>query len=286
MFFKTYEEAQRALVDLCSSVRKEGLYLNESKTKILKTDELHYKETEIDQLFEQAKSELDAWEIDYSDYGFEPFLIECSDEDLETKAIEALYDMRNSSGNDLVDRIDKFCLPLFAKSKSEYAIDASLDGFINKPHLTNYYTQYLNVFFDSIKRVSYVTQKAFLDDKLLYDSQKMWALSMFYNGNSVSMDIVHKSCEVLEDLRVNIAVRALCALVISKHGDGSSRRIIRNHYADEPSSYVKEAILYSAKFFPSPEEKSTCIKNWGNHSDISKLISTAMKNESKQNVKS
>jgi hypothetical protein len=137
------------------------------------------------------------------------------------------------------------------------------------------------VFYNEVSKVSDSVQKIFLDDRLLYDWQKMWVLSLFYTADNVPMAIVHQALNVLEDSRVNAVLRALCSLIISKHGDGSSRRIIRNHYADEPSNYVKEAILYSTKFFPSNEEKNTCIRTWETHSEISKLISIAMKNESR-----
>ncbi len=277
MFFDTEKDATKTLIDICSYVRKEGLYLNEYKTKILSTKDLHYEETEIDRLFEAAKRELNHYGIDSLGYSFDPFEIEELEEEIEMKALQELFEMRFKSPNS-IDKIDKFCLPRFAFAQNDYAIDEALKGLETHPHLTSIYIRYLKSQVEGKNVLDYL-EDTFLKDKLKYDWQNMWILGMFYSLESISNSIPMRAYTILEDNNRSEVIRALCALVASKHGDGTIRRLIRNRYASEPSSYVKEAILYSTKHFPSTDDRSACIKAWEGHSEMNKLIVKAMKEE-------
>src|SRR5439155_9179366 len=53
LFFPSLDEARSGLVDLCRTLRNEGLNLNESKSRIVKTDQLLTEETELDRMFEE-----------------------------------------------------------------------------------------------------------------------------------------------------------------------------------------------------------------------------------------
>lgn len=281
MFFPNKRLATRSLADICNYVRKEGLYLNEQKTRIIGTEKLHYEETEIDRLFDEAKDELESMEFNTYEYNFDPFEIEEIATDIELIALEKLYKKRFEKPK-LIDKIDKFCLPRFAIARSAIAVEDALEGLITHPHLTNIYIRYLKAFIAGDGKVINKLKEYFLRDQLNYDWQVMWVLGLFYSLDTLSKDIVTQAYSMLENNNKSQVLRSICALISSKHGDGAIKRLVRNRYASEPSSYVKEAILYSTKHFPSSDDRSACINAWEGHSETNKLIVIAMKNEAKK----
>lgn len=283
MFFNNKKQATRTLTDICNYVRKEGLYLNEHKTRILSTDDLHYEETEIDALFNNAKDELKGLNINSFGYNFDPFDIDEYEEDIELKALEELYYKRYEETK-LIEKIDKFCLPRFAAARSNIAINDALEGLLTHHHLTGVYIKYLRNFIEGNDTILIKLEEYFLQDKLNYDWQIMWILGLFYSSDHIPNDIVMQTYSLLEDNNKSPVIRGLCALIASKHGNGPIRRLVRNRYSSEPSSYVKEAILYSTLHFPSADDRAACIKAWEGHSEINKLIVKAMKNTSSINV--
>lgn len=285
IFFSTLEEAEKALVDMCTYVRKDGLYLNEYKTKIIETQKLHHEETEVDRMFDKAKEEYAPWVGPSSYYdSFEPFEIDyISAMEQEISATIDLY-LSCVEDDNLAEKIEKFCLPIFASFKSTVAVQGSINSILQRPHLTDKYSQYLTALFDVDSNIIEEVEKMFLENKLIYEWQMMWILGMFYHSKKLSMRMVDKAYSILIDYNISQAVRAICALIVSKHGDGPKRRFIRNHYSSEPSTYVKEAILYSTKFFPSPDDRNSCIKVWETHSDINRLIALALRKEALANT--
>ncbi len=59
LFFPSLNAARMGLVDICRALRDEGLHLNESKTRIYKTENLLKEETELDNLFNAARTEIE-----------------------------------------------------------------------------------------------------------------------------------------------------------------------------------------------------------------------------------
>lgn len=280
MFFHSEKDAKKFLVKICNYVRKEGLYLNESKTMIKSTEDTNYEENKIDTLFNAAREEFKKQRIYVSEYSFEPFQIDSITEELDFDAIKELYNNREDQPR-LLERIDKFCLPLLARYNSDLAVEDAIEGIEKRPHLVHIYAQYLGTIARSKEVIFDFIEKLLIEDKFLYDWQKMWVLGLLFHANKISNELVNKAYFILEDFDEDITLRAICAIIVSKFGDGASRRLVRNHYSIEPSMYVKEAILYSTKFFPSNDDKNTCIKTWRNHSDISELIAIAISNEGK-----
>ncbi|MDF1617306.1 RNA-directed DNA polymerase [Petrocella sp. FN5] len=278
MFFTTEREATKALIDICNYVRKEGLYLNEHKTKILSTDDLHYEETEIDRLFDSAKEELANIELDSFGYNFDPFDIDEFDGEIEDEALKELFQRRTDSEN-LSDKIDKFCLPRLAILQSDIAVEEAIEGLIKSPHLTSVYMRYLRAMISEDNNIIERLEDLFNRNKLNYDWQVMWLLGLFYSVDNISDKLPMQAYAIMEDNNRSEVIRAMCALVASKHGNGPVRRLIRNRYSSEPSSYVREAILYSTKHFPSADDKNACVKAWEGHSEMNKLIVKAMKSE-------
>ena len=134
LFYTSLPEAQKGLVNLCRILRDEGLNLNESKTKILQTDDLLAVETEIDRLFDEAKEEVRQATLaevltEEIGYGFQSiWVIEeevLPEKEVELIAIEELY--RKILGNVVeVEKIEKFCLPYLSQARNHIAVARSL----------------------------------------------------------------------------------------------------------------------------------------------------------------
>lgn len=268
-------------MDICTYVRKEGLYLNELKTKVVGTQQLLHEETELDRMFESAKQELDDLVFIGGEYSFDPFDVREVEGNREYDALVRLYSERGSSIK-VTEKIDKFCLPRFALSQDNRAVEDALNGIQELPHLSNVYARYLMSIAKNDANTLIKIESLILEDKLMYDWQKMWVLGLLYSAESVSQSLVDFIKGKFEDNNTNEVVRALFILILSKNGNGATRRLVRNRYANEPSAYVKEAILYSTKFFPSSDDRSACVKAWGGHSTINELIVEAIKKEANE----
>jgi hypothetical protein len=143
IFYSSKPKAQRGMTELCRSLRREGLHLNDRKSKIMESRDLIYEETQIDRMFEEARAELGAREPSEGLYGFQSIWLEeeeeeLSEEEIELHAVEALYE-RVDDPEVSSDRIELFCLPNLAEAGSPIAVERSLDGILQRPHLAKVY---------------------------------------------------------------------------------------------------------------------------------------------------
>jgi hypothetical protein len=283
MFFEDENSAKLFLVEIARYIRKEGLSLNESKTKIKPIKDFIFEETEIDRLFESIKNSFihNVHVQDSTNYGFEPFDIDVIPEDAEFKAIVEVYQKRYKDYN-LIEKIDKFCLSYLAKYNSDIALNDVMESIVERPHLMRYYSQYLGSLAKHGNTQVYVRiEKLFLTNKLLYAWQKMWLYNVLLESQSITDKMLNHISRVLHDVKEHESVRAICAIIIGKYGDGAHRRVLRNHYTTEISEYVKDAILYATKYFPSADDRHACITSWRKHSPIRELIAIAILNQIK-----
>lgn len=63
----------------------------------------------------------------------------------------------------------------------------------------------------------------------------------------------------------------MAAIFAAKHGVAQQKRTVRTSYEDEPSDYVRSAILFSSKYL-TVVERRTCKRAWGGHNPINTLI--------------
>jgi hypothetical protein len=281
IFFPDVESAKTGLIKIGQNIRREGLSLNESKIKIEPIKDFVIEETELDRLFKEIRdSFIEVIKVpDESGYGFEPFDVEIIPKDAEFKTIVKVYQKRNET-SDMIERIDKFCIPYLAKYNSDLAIVNSLNGIIKKPHLMRTYSQYLGSLAKHGNIQVYLEiEKMLLGNKLIYSWQKMWLYNILLQSEKVTPNIVDNANSILFNKQEHETVRAICALIVSKYGDGAKRRGLRNHYSNELSEYVKDAILYATKYFPSADDRNVCINSWRKHSAIRELIAIAIINQ-------
>src|SRR5262245_53191325 len=110
---------------------------------------LFTEEPDLEELFSNAIEEISAQieeEDTDADYGFQKDWNDEGDEsdeesegiDLELKATQALFDsIEVFPGHE--ESIERFCLPLFTKADSDYAIDYVLDQLRRRPSMTQIY---------------------------------------------------------------------------------------------------------------------------------------------------
>lgn len=275
LHFASQVDARRGLVDLIEQLRKDGLHLNEYKSGIRTTHEALREETEVDALFEEAREEVreELTEYTTSGYGFtaeweweEPE----DEEQIDLAATERLYSaIENYPGQS--DNIERFCLPLLRAAGSEHAMDAVLNHLLEKPHLTSYYHAYLSRFVPSNKDLVSALESVVRSPKLVMDYERMYVLGSLFAAESVKPLTVNSALQWLENKRIAEETRAIAAIFAAKHGNPTQKRTVRLAYENEPSTYVRSAILYSSRYFTAAERK-TCKKAWGAHNLVNALI--------------
>jgi len=284
MGFASEGEARRGLASLIETLRKDGLHLNEYKSKIMNAAEVSREETAIDRLFDEIREEIENDELyeRASPYGFEIEWEDDKDEELEDvddegETVKHAAVERLMGNIDLYpgqqEQIEKFCLPILRSSQSDYALEYVLSKLKDKPHQTRLYFSYLSTFVPINPDVVNALEKL-VDDSNISDYQRMFLLATLIKARSVSRPTVKTALQWLQKHTVAKETRAMAAIFAAKHGVAQQKRTVRTSYEDEPSDYVRSAILYASKYLSTVERK-TCKRAWGGHNAINTLIAAA-----------
>lgn len=278
IFFNDYNEARVHKVRLANWLRKDGLSLNESKTRIFGVADLLYEETEIDRLFNTAKSEVLDGLIDM---GYETNIYwdletdtEYGEEEINTEATKALF--ISSAEREVRLKIERFCLPIFSLADSDFPLEYVIKNYATEPSMSQTYFGYLNKRVRNDNSIITRIESIFDDPNLIFDYQRMWLYGTLLYSERLSDVIIRNALSDLQNPNRNVGLRALCAILIGKYGSAASRRILKNHYSNEFSDYVRASILFASQYFP-PQEKDTCIKAWSGHNETNSLISLAIR---------
>ncbi len=278
LHFPTEIDAKRGLIDLIERLRQNGLHLNEYKSGIHTADNILREETELDTLFDEAREEVrdDLTERECYGYGFsaEWEWEEPEDEEIELASVERLYNAIKDNPEQS-DKIEKFCLPYLRVSGSDSAIDSVLTNLVTKPHLTRIYHSYLSHFVSDNEDLVKSLEASLSSKKLVTDFQRMYLLGSLFNAPSIQKGTVNTVLHWLENAQIAKETRAIAAIFAAKHGNLNQKRSVRVRYENEPSEYVRGAILYAARYLTSPEKK-TCKKAWGGHTVTNALIAQSM----------
>ncbi|WP_460452522.1 reverse transcriptase domain-containing protein [Alsobacter sp. SYSU BS001988] len=290
MGFQSEAEARKGLASLIETLRKDGLHLNEYKSTIMPADEIILQETAIDRLFDQIRDEVanDETYKRASPYGFE---VEWEDEDAEEEedvtegeeedegedlpnaAVERLMDNIGDYPNH-EDQIEKFCLPILRSAHSDSAVEHVLVNLKERPHQTRLYFSYISTFVRSNQDVVDALE-ALVNDDAVSDYQRLFLLAALVRARSVSRATVNTALQWLQNGTVAKETRAMAAIFAAKHGAAQQKRTVRTSYEDEPSEYVRSAILFSSRYL-TVVEKKTCKRAWGGHNAINGLISLSI----------
>lgn len=275
MYFGSEVAARRGLMSLIEQLRKDGLHLNEFKSGIRTSHDVLREETEIDALFEAARVEVrtEIEEVLSTGYGFTAEW-EMEDDDTEERvkvaATERLYDAIEEHPEQS-DKIERFCLPILRAGGSERAIAGVLTRLPDKPYLASYYHAYLARFAKSDQALVRSLEVVMQTSQLVSDYERMYLLGSMFGAKKVRRESCNEAVRWIGNMRMAPETRAMAALFVAKHGGPTQKRAVRNAYEDEPSTYVKGALLYASRYFTGPERK-TCKKAWGAHSLENTLI--------------
>ena len=288
MGFESEAMAIQGLGSLIETLRKDGLHLNEYKSKIIAADDVRREETVIDRLFDEIRTEVEDNESysRVSTYGFGAEWGEDGRDDAENE------DGRQGLGNtaivrlieniddysDYEDQIEKFCLPFLRAVASGNAIEHVLNRLQKKPHQTRLYFSYISVFVDSDQHVAAELENL-MSNATVSDYQKMFLLATLLRAQKIKRETVNIALHWLLSPHIAKEARAMAAIFVGRHGSAQQKRAVRTSYESEQSSYVRSAILYSTKYFP-PAERRTCRRAWGGHSWTNTLIAEAIQQPS------
>jgi hypothetical protein len=276
---------------MCDKLRRDGLFLNESKTDLNSSVQILRQETEFDAMFEKINDMLNrAFEEDSEffslDYGFQT---EWDEEEAIAKdytevegfkldLIKVLYSRRDEAKWQR-DNIVKFCLPLFTRAHSHYPLDTIKDEIITYPHLIKYYCNYLSTIERDNKDITKIIEDVILSKNLVYEYGRLWLFASLLYRARVKKRLLNEAVCRFENKQTHETIRAICAILISKFGAGIQKRTLRNGYQDESSIFVRSAILFGTQYLSSTE-RVACRGAWGGHSELNSLIIRAQKNHS------
>jgi hypothetical protein len=285
VFVESVDHADRVIRVLIPALRSYDLSLNESKCKIIPKSLLHAMEPDLNALFRAAVAEiaaqLDDEDFD-ADYGFqsewegeddEP---DNSEEDrnanIGLKATISLFgSVDEYPGQE--ENVERFCLPLFYKASSPYAVDHVKEAFKRRPAMAQIYCSYLAGFLENDDVRSFVATLS--ADASLVDWQRMWVVAAMNRIATPTDREVKLVLDIASDGTRTDVLRAVAAYFVGRHGDYARRTTLRGNYASV-SGYVQAAIYASSWFWPQVERVNARAA-WANHSDLNALLTYALK---------
>jgi hypothetical protein len=280
-FFETKEQAEYHKLTLGTWLRKDGLGLNEMKTRVYAVDSLIREETEIDRMLADATEEVeealrrgDFYQTTMS-WDDESSTEETDEEEIDLEATRVLFDQDDVSEGTR-EKIEKFCIRAFIAAKDSKAVERVLVDFQSKPHLAQIYSRYLREFTAQDPSIMKAVERLIASGELQYEFQLMWLYAMSMSSSRLSRKAVDQALAILIDARFGECLRATAAVAAGKFGIAQQRKVLEDHYQREPSAYVRAAILYSAHHFPSAE-RNNFFRAWGGHSEVNSLIVRAIK---------
>ena len=284
IFVGSVDEADELLRQLIPFLRSYDLSLNEVKSTVMPKSALFSEEPDLEQLFSSAVAEISAQIDDDSsdtDYGFQKDWDYEDDEneeddddefDLELEATQALFDsVDDFPGHE--ETIERFCLPLFTKAESNYAVSYVLDQLKRRPSMSQIYSAYLGKFVKDDTNVSAKLVEV-LKDQTLFDWQKQWIIATLMQAGQADNEAVKVVMSLLNDANRHDALRAVAAMFVGRFGDHDRRKALFGIYKSV-SEYVQLAIYFSSRSWPAVERKNAR-DSWGGHSEVHKLMSKGL----------
>jgi hypothetical protein len=276
VFVENVDAADQLLRHFIPALRNYSLVFNEAKSLIMPKSALITEEPDLEALFSEAVEEIynqvDDDDFD-ADYGFQSEWSEepIDEEDLELRATTLLFDsLSEYPGHE--ENIERFCLPLFSKAGSDYAVEHVQDSFKKRPSMAQIYAAYLAKFLHDGGIQNFLLE--LLKDQTLFDWQKIWILAALTQVDKADDSKVKVALDLLRDSARHDALRAVAANYVGRFGDHTRRRALFAIYPTV-SNYVQAAIYYSSRRWPDAE-RSTARASWGGHGPLHSLLTAAM----------
>lgn len=283
VFVESVDAADQLLRELIPFLRTYDLVLNEAKCVVMPKAALITEEPDLEELFSSAVDEIseqiDDDDFD-ADYGFQSEWEDEEEEDgesnldgseLELEATKVLFDsIEEYPGHE--ENIERFCLPLFAKAGSNYAVDHTMDAFKKRPSMSQIYSAYLAKFLGNGGVVDFLLDM--LNDHALTDWQKMWVLAALMQVKPEDDEPVKVALKLLKEANRHDALRAVAAVYVGRYGEHARRKALIAIYSSV-SSYIQAAIYFSCRYWPGVE-RSNAKASWGGHGPLNGLLTIAL----------
>lgn len=277
IFTRTVEAADNLLRELIPILRSYDLVLNEAKCVVMPKGALITEEPDLEELFNDAVEEI-AGQIkdeDFdADYGFQSEWNEdeeIGDEDLELEATKLLFDsIHEYPGHE--ESIERFCLPLFAKASSDYAVQHVMEAFKKRPAMSQIYAYYLAKLLEEQDVQEFLA--SLLGDKVLFDWQKMWVLAALMQIKPTNDSAIKTALALLKDANRHEALRAVAAIYVGRYGDMARRKALISIYP-KVTNYIQASIYFSSSYWPGVE-RSNAKSSWSGHGYINGLLTVAL----------
>jgi hypothetical protein len=191
----------------------------------------------------------------------------------ELHATEVLFDSSNEFPAH-IEKIERFCLPLFAAARSDYAIEYVIENFATRPAMTQIYCAYLAKFSDEAK-IEDALQHSLTNSLLLYDWQRMWVFAALMRWGKVGDDVIRLALRTYNDGARHEALRAVAGIVAAKHGTFTRQKELFDSYGATGSTYLQTAILYATRYFQR-DLRRTAVKSWSAHTETHRLVAESI----------
>ena len=284
IFVDSVEAADRLLRELIPTLRSYDLVLNEAKSALLPKAAMRTEEPDLEALFTAAVQEiadqLEEEGLDV-DYGFQSDWEEDDEEqrigedaeekNLELEATKMLFNsIANFPGQE--ENIERFCLPLFVKAESDFAVDHVMDAVKRRPSMTQIYVAYLSRFIETPAVHNQLI--GFMSDASLVDWQRMWVLAALLRAVPSNDAPIQNALAILRDAGRHDALRAVAAIYVGAYGNHARRKTLITIYRTV-SPYIQVAIYFSSRNWPSVE-RSNAKASWGALGELHSLLTAAM----------
>lgn len=287
IFLESVDAAERLIRELIPELRRYDLVLNEAKSVIMPKTSLNTEEPDLEELFDEAVEEISSQVEDEdfeADYGFQSQWEdededqdedededEDEEKDLELEATKLLFDaIDDYPGHE--ENIERFCLPLFAKANSDYALEHVLDSFRKRPAMSQIYASYLARFLEDQKVYEFLVDC--IGDSTLVDWQLIWILAALILRKPDDDEPVKKALKLLKAGSPHDGLKAAAAMYVGRHGDATRRKALGGVYPNV-SPYVQSAVYFSSRSWPGPE-RANAKAQWGGHGPLNQLLTKAM----------
>lgn len=292
IFVKSVSEAEQIFFETINFLRSYDLILNEAKCVLLSKNSISVEDPDLNSLFQDAVDEISN-QFEFGDFGvdygaqmdwFGDTEGHQADEEqekldsiIELSATKVLFDsISKYPGHE--ESIERFCLPLFSKSKSKYALQHVLGDFKNRMSMAQIYCSYLMNFVN--ENEVFESLSDWLEDAKILEWQKMWVFAALLHVAPKSNRPIKAAISILKDANKHEALRAVAAIYVGYYGD-ASRRIYLNSLYQTSSDYIKAAIYFSSRKWPSVERKNANI-SWSGNSVLNKLITIGFQVEAEE----
>ena len=289
IFSNSDYELRKILVEICNTLRQQSLYLNESKTWFNTSKKICSQQMEFDELFNEVTQMLDSMtDDDRKNFFDNAYGFQCDWDEDEVKEVnvneidgfrldvlEELYAQKNAACYQK-DTIIKFCLPLLTKSHSMMPFPTIKEDLHTYPHLTKFYSAYLATIDKDNPIITSKIEEILIENHFIFQYQQMWLFSALLYRSNLSQRVLRLCAKYFLNKQTHEAIRAICVIILSKHGKGHDRKLIRDEYNNEPSIYVRSAILYCTGYLSS-KERHACKIAWGTNNILNELVIEAMK---------